>query len=101
MCRRVPEHVPTLIGSRGDDRDDGAIVERRRQIGLVPVDDRSDRGLLQTRADRGRQVERGGVGGQLSCGSVGEGDRDVRHGPARIRGHDRERREGLADDRGR
>ena len=77
--RRVAQHVTALVGAGGDDRDDGAIGERRGQVGLDAVDDCGDRRLLQAGADGSGEVERRGIVGQFAFGTVGEGDRDVRH----------------------
>jgi hypothetical protein len=98
--RGVSEHVASLVGPRRDDRHRCAVVQRCGEVGLGAVDDRGDRRLLQAGADGGGQIERGGILGQLAFGSVGEGDRDVRHGTARIRAVARVRRVGSLDGRG-
>ena len=63
--RRVAQHVATLGGGVGDDRDLGAVVQRAGEIGLGAVDDGGDRRLGEAAADRRGEVERGGALGEL------------------------------------
>ena len=81
---RVPQDVASFRRCGGDDRDRGAITEGGGEVGLLSIDDRGDRRLLEAGADGGGQVERGGIVGQFAVGAVGERDRDVRHATVRI-----------------
>ncbi len=82
--RRVAQHMTSLGRAGRDDRNGGAVAQRRGEVGLLSVDDGGDGRLLEAGADGGGQVECGGVVGQFALGAVGERDRDVRHATVRI-----------------
>ena len=75
--RRVADRVQAPLVGLGDDRGLVAVGERPHQVALGAVDVGDDRGLGQPGADRRRQITRSGAGGELTLGSVGQGDGDL------------------------
>ena len=77
----MADRVEPAVVSLGDDRDDVTIGERPDKIALGAVHRTDDRSFRQTRPDRCGKIADGCPFVELTLGTIGKGDRDLRrHG---------------------
>ena len=84
MGRRVPEHGPAPVGLGGQDGDLGAVLERRVEVHLGPVEGGGHCRLGQAGADGLGELEGGGAGVELLGRTIGKSDADGCHGCASL-----------------